>query len=297
MLLDWVFCPYNSKGVFAREAEACFDLVLRRWDITQIRDASISLLPKHIAGCIKSVRSNDEKKETQGAKPCFFLEGEEFPCYQNIHDFFKAIEHKNMTRSREPVINELFVHPRLPWERRDQHILVLPVTAKDIAGYGLPTPSMKEDVRFGDIGNPETLEFMTLATRSYGKMMSIAFIGSDVAGYITHVPKPLASRMGCKFVDEMQDKGIMQIIDLYVYPQFREEGVEKSLIANLAEFCRKNRHQKIEVYTLETPVEDYMPSTGHLAMYDGTGFKTKKTIKQKTQENKEHNFVLMTMET
>ncbi|HNW31971.1 MAG TPA: hypothetical protein PKN77_04760, partial [Caldisericia bacterium] len=114
---------------------------------------------------------------------------------------------------------------------------------------------------------------------------------------ITHVPKPLASRMGCKFVDEMQDKGIMQIIDLYVYPQFREEGVEKSLIANLAEFCRKNRHQKIEVYTLETPVEDYMPSTGHLAMYDGTGFKTKKTIKQKTQENKEHNFVLMTMET
>jgi len=297
MLLDWVFCPYNSKGVFAREAEACFDLVLRRWDITQIRDASISLLPKHIAGCIKSVRSNDEKKETQGAKPCFFLEGEEFPCYQNIHDFFKAIEHKNMTRSREPVINELFVHPRLPWERRDQHILVLPVTAKDIAGYGLPTPSMKEDVRFGDIGNPETLEFMTLATRSYGKMMSIAFIGSDVAGYITHVPKPLASRMGCKFVDEMQDKGIMQIIDLYVYPQFREEGVEKSLIANLAEFCRRNRHQKIEVYTLETPVEDYMPSTGHLAMYDGTGFKTKKTIKQKTQENKEHNFVLMTMET
>lgn len=297
MLLDWVFCSYNSKGAFAREAEACFDLVLRRWDITQIRDASISLLPKHIAGYIKSVRSNNERKETQGAKPCFFLEGEELPCYQNIHDFFAAMEQRNMARSREPVINELFVHPRLPWERRDQHVLVLPVTAKDIAGYGLPTPSMKEDVRFGDIGNPETLEFMTLTTRNYGKMMSIAFIGSDVAGYITHVPKPLANRMGCKFVDEIQDKGIMQIIDLYVYPQFRGEGVEKSLIANLAEFCRKNRHQKIEVYTLETPLEDYMPSTGHSAMYDGSGFKTKKSIKQKNQENKEYNFVLMTMET
>lgn len=104
------------------------------------------------------------------------------------------------------------------------------------------------DARFGSLGSPEVQEFMTDMTRQYGRIMSIAFIGSEVAGYILHIPKPIAWRIGCSYVTNVQEMKVLQIIELFVYDKFKDAGVEEHLLEHTAVFGKKTRLERIEVF-------------------------------------------------
>lgn len=280
MVLDWIFSPYCSSGWIAHQAEEVYGLTLKPWNLADIRDAMYSIIPKHIAEKVKEIRQKGLWSNLQGANPLFFIDGQFIGSHRSWDSLSAEIVARGGVKQSEPNIPECFVHPRLNLNRQDPTIMVREVTDQDISGQGLPSPAVCLDCRFGDLGSPETIQFMRDVTLSYGRMMCIAFIGSDVAGFITHVPKPIAWRIGCRFVDELPEMKVLQIIDLFVYPKFRNRGVATELLKYTREFARKMRVERIEVFATINDVgqEMFVPSTGSQHPYLKQEFIKKRTI-------------------
>ncbi len=279
MTLDWIFSPYCSSGWLSKEAEKCFGVSIRPFDISQIKDGALTLLPSHISNAVKDIRKKGLHKHLNGSEPMFFYGGQLLGSFYKWPDFEKAMIESGLQKMAEPNFPEFFVHPRLNHER-DATVKVVAVTDKDIAGEGLPSPAPSKHCAFGELGTEESLAFMTDMTRQYGTMMHIAFAGSDVAGFITHIPKPIAWRIGCKFVDDLPEKNLLQIIELYVYPQFRRMGIASQLLAATKEFCRKFRFERIEVAASQIYKEDETLTTACKSIYEKFGFALVKVFEE-----------------
>jgi ribosomal protein S18 acetylase RimI-like enzyme len=271
MTLDWIFSPYCSSGWLSKEAEKCFGVSVRPFDISQIKDGSLTLLPPHISSAVKDIRKKGLYKQLNGSEPMFYLKSQLIGAFYKWPDFEKALTNAGLQKIAEPNIPEFFVHPRLNNDR-ESTVKVIAVTDKDIAGEGLPSPAPSKHCAFGDLGTEESLSFMTEMTRQYGTMMHIAFAGSDVAGFVTHIPKPIAWRIGCKYVDDLPEKNVLQIIELYVYPQFRRMGIASQMLSSTREFCRKFRFDRIEVAASSEYKEDETLTTACKSIYDKFGF-------------------------
>jgi GNAT superfamily N-acetyltransferase len=280
MILDWIFSPYCSSGWIAHQAEEVFGLTLKPWNLADVRDAMYSIIPKHVGDKIKEIRRKGLWSDLQGANPLFFIDGQFIGSHRHWDTLSAEITARGGVRQSEPNIPECFVHPRLHTNREDPTIMVREVTDQDISGQGLPSPGVCLDCRFGDLGSIETIQFMRDITLSYGRIMCIAFINSDVAGFITHVPKPIAWRIGCRFVDELPEMKVLQIIDLFVYPKFRNRGVATELLKHTREFARKMRIERIEVFATINSIgqEMHVPSTGSQHPYLKQEFVKKRTI-------------------
>lgn len=280
MVLDWIFSPYCSSGWIAHQAEEVYGLTLKPWNLADIRDAMYSIIPRPVSEKIKEIRTKGNWSDLQGAKPLFFIDGEFIGSHRTWDSLAAEIEKRGVAKQSEPNIPDCFVHPRLNANREDPTIMVREVTDMDISGQGLPSPGICLDCRFGDLGSQETTHFMRDMTLSYGRIMCIAFINSDVAGFITHIPKPIAWRIGCRFVDELPEMKALQIIDLFVYPKFRNRGVATELLKYTREFARKMRVERIEVFATINDVgqEMHVPATGSQHPYIKHGFIKKRTI-------------------
>jgi|GEM_PF-644838 len=287
MVLDWIYSPYCSAGWIAREAARSYGLELREWDLTKIKDAAIVLLPQNISNAVKQVRKQGLHRRIEGAEPQFFLDGQSLGSQRLWKNLSSILEERGCEKLNEPQIPECFVHPRLNADRDESVMEVIAVTDIDIAGDGLPSPACCEQCRFGTLGTEETLGFMTEITRSYGRMMSIAFVGTEVAGFITHVPKPIANKMGCAFVNDVQEPKVLQIIDLFVYPRFRHKGIATQLLKFTNEFCRKNRIERIEVFSAIRPVVSEPIATGSQHPYLSFGFEEKRIILEPSDKSGE----------
>lgn len=73
MVLDWLYSPICSSGWIAREAAKVYDLTLREWNLADIRDGQLVLLPMHISKTVKEIRKEHKHTRINGAKPMFFL--------------------------------------------------------------------------------------------------------------------------------------------------------------------------------------------------------------------------------
>jgi len=280
MVLDWIFSPYCSSGWIAHQAEEVYGLTLKPWNLADIRDAMYSIIPRPVGEKIKEIRTKGRWSDIQGARPLLFVDGEFIGSHKSWDSLSVEIENRGATKHSEPNIPDCFVHPRLNANREDPTIMVREVTDQDISGQGLPSPGTCLDCRFGDLGSQETTHFMRDMTLSYGRMMCIAFINSDVAGFITHIPKPIAWRIGCRFVDELPEMKVLQVIDLFVYPKFRNRGVATELLKYTREFARKMRVERIEVFATINDVgtEMHVPATGSQHPYLKHGFIKKRTV-------------------
>ena len=280
MILDWIFSPYCSSGWIAHQAEEVYGLTLKPWNLADVRDAMYSIIPRHITDKVKEIRQKGQWSNLQGAQPLFFIDGQFIGSHRSWESLSTEIVARGGIKQSEPNIPECFIHPRLNSNREDPTIMVKEVTDQDISGQGLPSPGICMDCRFGDLGALETIQFMRDITLNYGRMMCIAFINADVAGFITHVPKPIAWRIGCRFVDELPEMKVLQIIDLFVYPKFRNRGVATELLKHTREFARKMRVERIEVFATINDIgqEISVPSTGSQHPYLKQDFIKKRTI-------------------
>ncbi len=285
MVLDWLFSPYCSSGWVAREAARCFDLELRPWDLSSIKDAALVLIPHHISSMVKDIRKKGLHKRTQGAEPLFFIDGKLLGTFKDFANISDALKERGLEQVAEPDIPECFIHPRLNYDAADANIMVQAVNDVDISGLGLPSPGNCLECRFGELGTEENMQFMTEITRAYGRIMSIAFVGSEVAGFISHVPKPVAWRIGCSFVNDLPEKNVLQIIDFYVYPHHRRKGVGRALLAFTKEHCRKTRAERIDAFATILPAAERGPSTGSIHPYLDFGFVQKKVLIEPTNED------------
>ncbi|MEZ4812264.1 MAG: hypothetical protein R2883_02035 [Caldisericia bacterium] len=281
MVLDWLYSPYCSAGWIAREAAEIYGLKLNEWKLSEIKDAGLVMLPMHITKAVKDIRNDHHHTRIQGAEPQFFLDRKPIGIHQTWESLSSALESAGLKPSRELRIPETLTHPRLDSNRDDPAVMVKPVTQRDIAGQGLPSPTPCIDSRFGELGSPEVVEFLNEKTRQYGRAMSIAFIGAEVAGYITHFPKPVCWRIGCRHVTNVQDIKTLQIIDFYVYPKFRDrEDVKEKLLVHTHGFGKKSRLNKIEVFAStkkpENPDEEI--ATGDMKPYLDFGFLKKREV-------------------
>lgn len=281
MILDWIFSPYKSSGWVVREVANTYDLTLKEWNLSEIRDAQLVMLPRHISSVVKDIRRNSEYAHVDGAEPFFFIDGEPIGTHNAYDTLASEVEKRGIHKIRNPEIPETFVHPRLNVNRQDTSVMVKAITTRDIAGQGLPSPCRHLEARFGSLGSPEVLSFLSDTTRQYGRIMSAAFIGSEVAGYITHLPKPVAWRIGCSHVTNVKDMRVLQIIDLYVYPKFlTRKDVKRVLLERTKQFAKKTRLVKIEVFAteIEPGNPDTAPSTGCKTAYLDTGFVKRKEV-------------------
>ncbi len=281
MVLDWLYSPYRSGGWIAREAAEIYGLKLKEWKLSEIKDAGLVMLPMHITKTVKEIRNDHLHTSIQGAEPQFFLDRKPIGTHLNWESLSFTLENAGLKASRKPNIPETTSHPRLESNRSDPAVMVKPVTQRDIAGQGLPSPTPCVDSRFGILGSPEVTDFLLEKTRQYGRAMSIAFIGAEVAGYITHFPKPVCWRIGCRHVTNVQDIKTLQIIDFYVYPKFRDrDDVKEKLLVHTHGFGKKSRLNKIEVFasTKKPGNPDNEIATGDMKPYIDFGFLKRREV-------------------
>jgi len=281
MVLDWIYSPYCSSGWVAREIADVYDLKLREWNLAEIRDARLVMLPQHISKTVKEIRRERRYTRVNGGEPLYFLDQKWIGPHTRGETLSAEIEKTGIKPNRERNIPETFVHPRLDLNRTDTGVMIKAVTTRDIAGQGLPSPSRCIDARFGPLGSPEVVNFLSEMTRQYGRVMSIAFIGAEVAGYITHLPKPVCWRIGCSHVNNIKDMHVLQVIDFYVYPKFQDrDDVKETLLVHTRGFAKKSRLLKIEVFaTTNKPKNaEFAPATGDVSAYMDFGFIKKKEI-------------------
>ena len=281
MILDWIFSPYKSSGFMARDVSTAFGLKLREWNLNEIRDAQLVMLPRHISSAVKSIRNDDKNSQVDGAEPHFFINKEFIGTHRINETLISNIKKHNLKRVQDIEDRKTFIHPSLDVNRQDKSVMVKNITLRDISGQGLPSPFRHPEGGFGPNGSAEVVTFLSDTTRQYGRIISTAFIGSEVAGYITHLPKPVAWRIGCSHVTSVKDMRVLQIIDLYVYPKYRNrKDVKQILLERTKQFAKKTRLVKIEVFATEKEPNnpDLAPATGCRSAYTDAGFVKNKEI-------------------